>query len=89
MANTRSTPWSGSSYPSVYSGRSYSYSEGCWSIPDSSVRSGSSSLPTDDEAEELDADDDNMTYSFASRKPLADFSIHTRDEDWDEMDMDM
>jgi hypothetical protein len=80
MSSTRSTFWSGS----------YSYSEGGWSIPDSSVRSGSSSLPTDDEAEELDADDDDMTHSFTSRKPHEDdFSIHTRDEDWDGMDMDM
>lgn len=72
------------STPPLYHSGSYSHSDGGWSLPNSSIRSGSSSLPTDDEEEpELD---DGVTYGFASRKQS---EVDVHDEDWDGMDMDM
>lgn len=81
-----SKPWGASSMYPQYNSGSYTQSDGGWSVPNSSIRSGSSqaSLPTDDEEEP--EFDDGMAYGFASRKQQ-EADIHN--EDWDGMDMDM
>jgi len=101
VANGRSISLGGASSTlySTHSGGSYAYSDegiGGWSLPNSSVRSGSSSPPTDDEDDhEFIAMDES--YSFSSREfdeSIIDrtdgkFNAKAPEEVWDGMDMDM
>jgi hypothetical protein len=90
VANGRSNPWGGSSNSTLYRAASFTYSDpgiGGWSLPKSSIRSGSSSLPSDDEEEqEFNYVEDPVESSTYGITPG---TYNLKQEVWDGMDMDI
>jgi hypothetical protein len=62
---------------------------GGWSLPKSSIRSGSSSLPSDDEDEREFRYSEDLVEGPATTYDITSGTYNMKQEMWDGMDMDM